>query len=619
MPGARFWNFALDDGHSPVMQWVLRDHDPIEGPVHIQVGELGSGGWYVRHQGFGVRAFPDKGAAWQAVQAQMRRHKGRWEPTPVDAEPFRRVCGADGSRVLYDTGGSCLYECWGELKDDLWDELHSAVDAGTTLRRTETHALLGGSIEVVRYDDPKDGVRRFAVIENMDPGSEYRVVDYPDEETAVRRYVEVVRANEDPELPYRDTDLDDVGFEAPIKGRPEMPAGLSALPDGSVIASVDADEWRYVYGRPRSEWALTPDGPPAPDGLTPSGPVRAATGRPRAWAPSRVDVRDITPPAWPDTAGGGPSPNALALAALPDGRTVLASAHDDAARLWNLRDGAAARTFAGHTKWVLDVALAVTGDGTTVLATAGKDQLVRVWSALDGTALQEIDDHEGAVNAVAWACPPGQVPSLVSGSDDGTVRVWSVEYVRERACFTVGPPGVEIVWSVAAAVLADGHTCVAAASDDSERSTVHVWDVDTGAKTHEFALESRAMAAMPKVALATLDDGSFRVAAASGSAVHVWDGLTGELLRTFSFDAAGSADVALGVLPDLRVVAAATSGPLTLAWEVESGAELVRLDHGASGLYQPVELVGRPGEGLVLAAARERDSPARALLLNLHW
>ncbi|MFG1856062.1 WD40 repeat domain-containing protein [Actinomadura geliboluensis] len=542
----------------------------------------------------------------------MQRHKGRWEETAADAEPFRRVCGDDGSRVLYDTGGSCLYECWGELKDALWDELHSAINAGTTLRQTETHALLGGSIEVARYDDPKDGVRRFAVIENMDPGGDYRVVDYPDENTAVRRYVEIVRANEDPELPYRDTDLDGVDFEAPIEGRPEMPEGLSALPDGSVIASVDADEWRYVYGRPRSEWALTPDGP------APSGPVRAATGKARDWAPARVDVRDVTPPAWP-AAAGGPGPNALALAVLHDGRTVLASAHDDAARLWNLRDGAAARTFSGHTEWVLDVALAVTGDGTAVLATAGKDRLVRVWSAQDGAALQEIGDHRGAVNAVAWACPPGQVPSVVSGSDDGTVRVWSAEYARERACFTVGPPGVEIVWSVAAAVLPDGHTCVAAASDGPVRPAVHVWDVDTGAKTHEFPLESRAMSATPKVALATLEDGSFRVAAASGSAVHVWDGLTGELLRTFPVDPAGSTDVALGVLPDLRVVAAATSGPLTLAWEVESGAELVRLDHGASGLYQPVELVARPGEGLVLAAARQNDHPARALLLNLHW
>jgi hypothetical protein len=605
----------MDEDHSPVMQWVLRDHGPMDGPVHIQVGEFASGGWYVRHQGFGARSFPDKHAAWHAVQTQMRRHEGRWEEVPADPEPFHRLYGAEGSRVLYDTDGSCLYECWGELKDSLWGELLAAIHAGTTLRRTETHALLGGSIEVARYEDPKDGAPRFAVIRAIDPGSDYRVVDYPDADTAVRTYAELVRSHEDPELPYRDTDLDGVGYEAPIAGRPELPDDLSALPDGSVISSADVDEWRYVHGAPRFDWPLTPDGP-AP------GPVRTATGEPRNWLPAQVDVRDVTPPAWAEAAGSRDEElrsNALSLAVLPDGRTVLASGHDAAAHLWNVREGGTARTFSGHTEWVLDVAVTVVGDGTAVLATGGKDGLVRVWSAGHGTALQEIGDHRRAVNAVAWVCPPRQVPRLVSGSDDGTVRVWSVEYAREQTCLTVGPPGVGIVWSVDAAVLADGHVCVAAASDDSMRSTVHVWDVRTGTKTHEFVLDRGAMSTPPKVALATLDDGSFRVAAVAGSSVYVWDGLTGEVVRTFPVAGTGSAGVALGVLPDLRVVVAATSGPLTLAWEVESGAELVRLDHGTSGLHQAVDLAARPDDGLVLAASRGGDRPARLLRLNVRW
>ncbi|WP_242910744.1 WD40 repeat domain-containing protein [Actinomadura terrae] len=614
MSGEKFWDFVLGEDHFPAMQWVLRDHGSFDGPVHIQVGELESGGWYVRHQGFGVRRFPDRRAARRAVQAQMRRHEGRWEEVPADPEPFRLLCGADGSRILYDTGDPCLYECWGELKDAIWDELWAAISSGKTLRRTEAHALLGGEIEVTRYVDPKDGVPRFAVVVALDAGGDYRVVDFPDEDAAVHLYEEVVRSKEDRELPYRATDLDEVPYQAPITGRPEVPEGLTALPDGSIISSDEAEEWRYLYGQPRFDWPLTPDAP------NPPSPVRAITGEPRDWLPTEAEVRDVTPSAWTEGAGDGePALRALSLAVLPDGRTVLASGHDDGAHLWNLRDGGIARSFSGHAEWVLDVALAVIGDGSVVLATAGKEGQVRAWSTGDGTVLQEIDDHRRAVNAVAWVCPPRDVPWLISGSDDGTVRVWSVEYARERARFEVGPPGVDVVWSVAGTVLADGQVCVAAASDDSTRSAVHVWDVETETKTHEFVMEHTPTLMVPKVALATLSDGSFRVAAAAGPTVRVWDGLTGDVIRTFPIEETGSAAVALAVLPDLRVAVAAANGPATLVWDTESGAELARVDHGRHGLHHAVELAARPGGGLVLAAAHADDRPARVLRLNPRW
>src|SRR5207248_11598539 len=139
---------------------------------HIQVGTFASGGWYVRHNGFGARRFEDKQVAWQAVRGLMDCHEGRWEQVAADRAPFLAVSGPDGSRVLYDMNDDeCLYGCWGGLKDEIWDRYQTAFGNGATLRRTVTHALLDGYIELVSYHDPLDGNERYAVTTARDPGS----------------------------------------------------------------------------------------------------------------------------------------------------------------------------------------------------------------------------------------------------------------------------------------------------------------------------------------------------------------------------------------------------------------------------------------------------------------
>jgi WD40 repeat protein len=600
--------------HQPVMQWQLTNSNKRDGVVHIQVGTLTSGGWYVRHRGFGSRRFADKAAAWRAARGLMEQHQGKWEQVTADSRPFLTLLRPDGSRVLYDNQDSeCLYACWGDKKDLFWDRYEAAIDAGRVLRETETHALLGGFYYLIQYTDPLDGSQRYALTTCRSEGVDYHVVDYPDPGQADQEYEEFVLGNEDDEFPYKSSDV----VCAAVDRTSRLPDGLTQLPSGEIIATDDLEEYNRIYGLPsRVEW------PPSPGPAIPPGAVSGATAEPRDWGPAEVTVHDITPAAWSEE-GEELRPNALALAVLPDGRQLLASGHDGAARVWNIGDGAEVRMVSGHSEWVLSVALATLSDGKTVVATGGKDGLARVWSVREHQALQEIEAQRRPVNSVAWAFPPGDVPWLVAGGDDATVGIWDVDSGLSRRSFEVGEPSINIVWSVAAAVLADGHVYVVAGVEEMNGGSVYVWDATTGTRLHKHAVgpsDDPLINISPRVAMTVLPDRSFRVAAIAGPEVRVWDGQTGQEVLSVSVPwKRSNGDVALTTLPDLRVAVAATSGQQTLVCDTESGATLARLDHQGSDYHPIVELAARPDGGLLLAVGRTDDHPARITRLDIRW
>ena len=473
--------------------------------------------------------------------------------------------------------------------------------------------------------DPLDGSQRYALTTAREAGADYRVVDYPDQRLAESEYERYVIDSEDEEFPYKSSDVAAV----PVDRRSRLPEGLTALPSGEIIATDDVEEYNRIYGLPpREEWPLSPEPGVAP------GAVSGMTADPRDWGPAEVSVCDVTPATWDeaDEADEELRPNGLALAVLPDGRQLLASALDGGARVWNVNDGTSIKTLSGHSEWVLSVAVAALPDGKTVLATGGKDGLARVWSVREGTALQEIKAHRHPVNSVAWALPPDDVPWLITGSDDATVGAWDAESGLPLRTFKVGVPSIHIVWSVAAAVLANGHVCVVAGVDgDDGPGKVHVWDATTGTKLHEFAVERdrdglRGMLTT-RAAVTTLADRSFRVAAITRSVLRVWDGHTGEVVRTLSLPHDGGDDVALATLPDLRVVAAAADGQQALVYDTESGAMLAELGYPVNGYLGVVDLATRPDGGLLLAfgskshspAYVKTDSPARVVRLDTRW
>ncbi|MFE4670502.1 WD40 repeat domain-containing protein [Streptomyces sp. NPDC056716] len=329
-------------------------------------------------------------------------------------------------------------------------------------------------------------------------------------------------------------------------------------------------------------------------------------------------VQDITPAAW-KRVDEDVRANAVALIALGDGRHVLASGGDDGtAHVWNTHGGQIVRSVHGHSEWVLSVALTVLMGGAVLLATGGKDGLASVWGARTGTAMQTLTGHGRAVNSVAWAGPSGRsAPWLVTGGDDATVRVWDAETGAAEHVFSVGTPSVDLVTSVAAAVSPAGEVHLVAASDDSDVTTVHIWNATTGTKAHTLPLARGGLGlVMPSVAAVALPDGSLRVAAISGAALHIWDGRTGRMVRTLSAADGAGGDVALAWVPDGRVFVAASRGEETRIWDADTGVLHATLGHGG-GYTCSVDMVALSDGTLLLAIARDGDTPARLWHVDL--
>ncbi|MEU0884327.1 hypothetical protein ABZ345_37530 [Lentzea sp. NPDC005914] len=585
--------------HQPIMQWALRKRKPLDEEVHIRVS-VRAGEYRVDHTGFGHRHYPDKQSAWDAVQALQAGHDGAWVQVACDDSPFTAMRPADGSRVLYDTADACLYGHWGERASSWWKRYEQAMAAGETFRQTVAHELFGGYIEAISYHDPVTGEGRYAVVTAVDPGSDYLVVDYPDRSTAEAQYESAVHAHRSDEFPYRSCDIATIVVDSAS----EMPDNLIQLSDGTVM---DRDDHEEMYGH-RAEI----DFPTTASSAKP-GRVRGMTSRPRDWGPGRMEVVDATPESWLRL-GIARHPHALALLDLPDGRLLMASGDDGGATVWSPRDGLPRQEFVGHGDRVLATALLPLPEEEAVLATGGQDGLVKLWSVRDGRPLLSFGAHRHPVNAVAWVCPPGDVPWLITGGDDATVVVWDPETARQIVDWKIGEPGVHVVWSLDALVLANEHVCVVAGSDDGSCSIVHVWDATARTTLHTFSMErARLGIESPSVAAVGLVDGSFRVAVASGSAVRVWDGITGEEIRAFTVPGRHG-QLAMVVLEDLRVAVAVTDGEQTTLWDSESGEELASV---ASPETYPTALAMTTtmDGGLVLAVASADHAPARLLRL----
>jgi hypothetical protein len=236
----------LSDGlHRPVEQWELRESGPQDGVVHIQLGALTGEDWYVDHLGFGIRRFRGRRAALAAVRRLMRLHEGRWAEVSCDRRPFLTVRRSNGSRVLYDMNDDvCLYGAWGVHKERWWGRYSAAIDAGTQLRYTHTHAFLEGFIALHEYRDPMEGSTRYALARAREGGSDYRVVDYPDRRLGETEYEQTVRDTAEHSFPYRSSDVAGVHVDELAT----EPPGFRRTPSGAYVADEDVDEYEKLYG-----------------------------------------------------------------------------------------------------------------------------------------------------------------------------------------------------------------------------------------------------------------------------------------------------------------------------------------------------------------------------------
>ena len=88
-------------------------------------------------------------------------------------------------------------------------------------------------------------------------------------------------------------------------------------------------------------------------------------------------------------------------------------------------------TFSAHKSWIKDLAFS---PDSTILASAGADNIVNLWSVATGRLIRALEGHGNDVNGVRFE---SDGKTLVTASRDGTIRRWNVASGREIGRLTI--------------------------------------------------------------------------------------------------------------------------------------------------------------------------------------
>ncbi|MEU5903570.1 hypothetical protein ABZ780_04235, partial [Micromonospora sp. NPDC047467] len=157
-----------------------------------------------------------------------------------------------------------------------------------------------------------------------------------------------------------------------------------------------------------------------------------------------------------------------------DGTTLLATAgRDRVVRLWHPATLQSAGELHGHTGTVFAVGTWTRPDGTTLLATAGRDQVVRLWHPDTLQPAGELHGHTDSVFAVGTWPHSKDTTLLATAGRDRVVRLWHPD--------TLQPAGelhghTDWVSAVGTWTRPDSTTLLVSAGDDR---VVRLWHPDT--------------------------------------------------------------------------------------------------------------------------------------------
>ena len=194
----------------------------------------------------------------------------------------------------------------------------------------------------------------------------------------------------------------------------------------------------------------------------------------------------------------------LALAFLPDGKTLVTGSEDRTVRLWDATTGQELRRlddFRGPVE-----GLAVTAEGNLLAVACGDgDTCVRLFDLGDGKELRRFDAPKGVYHFPGVALSPDG-KTLATTGDDQTIRLWDVATGKPRTLRHEDAGRHDLL-------LVDGKYLMTGSWTGEQR----LWDVSTGRPPAWFAKQ----AVWHGSAVFTPDGKSLVVAA--GRAVRWWN------------------------------------------------------------------------------------------------
>ncbi len=283
------------------------------------------------------------------------------------------------------------------------------------------------------------------------------------------------------------------------------------------------------------------------------------------------------------------APLTFHLELSPDNERLATGSEIVAPSIWNPSTGERLYTIAGPQGGIFRVAYNADG---SVLAGAGRENLVYIWDAASGELLLTLDGHgpgtvaDGLFSGTMDVAFSPDGTRLVSAGTDGVVKIWDARTGDELHAFTEPTSGVlNLDYSP------DGR--LIAASTYRDDSSVYVWDAATGEQRYVLRGHEGDV-----WGLAFSPDGSRLVSGSEFGIVIAWDMASGERLYSLTGHLEVPFDVAF--TPDGRYFV--TTGEALRVWRAEDGAEVLNL------YEQPIYFIAISGDGRRLYAVDIHDT-----------
>ena len=301
------------------------------------------------------------------------------------------------------------------------------------------------------------------------------------------------------------------------------------------------------------------------------------------------------------------------LAFNPDG-TELATAGNDATRLWQLRNGLGPRVLRGHDNYVYPVVFSPDGRW---IASGGWDNAIRLWDAVSAKSVAVFRGSGSWIAALAFS-PDSK--TLYSRANDATLRAWSVpegqELHRVRIEENLSPS-----WTYPLAISPDGKRLLTVCEQK-----VVFWDLPgllnrttllpelqdarvfgSDASGNELAVVVRKSDPLDHDEVQVIDlrskrlrltlrehrgrihsvafnpRGGWLATAGEDRAVRIWDRETGELLHTMQghFDEV----FAIAIHPDGARLATAGRDRIIRLWDPATGEQVLQMRGHTDYIY----------------------------------
>lgn len=216
-------------------------------------------------------------------------------------------------------------------------------------------------------------------------------------------------------------------------------------------------------------------------------------------------------------------PVVSAVALQPNGSLLATAGDDHIARLWNRHDGRVVRELKAHQDWVTAVSFC---DDGSKLITGGRDRFVLVWEAETGRLIGRLGSHDRPISRItvgnddkvaiagfraplkvfdlrrgkllgSLKCPCTDMRAIAfspdmsliaGGGRSGKVRIWNLNNGKKTDI--EAHPGR--VWSV---MFTPDNRLITAGEDVA----IHVWNVETGERTHRIESHSGKVLAMQMI------------------------------------------------------------------------------------------------------------------------